>query len=353
MAVTMKDVAARAKVSIATVSKCLRGQSTIPARTRDAVVKIAEQLGYRPNPYVSALMQTRRRKKAAGRQRPTLAFVTAFQTQDGWLKTPSPLLRLLFEGAESRAEVRGYLLSHFWLYRDGMSNQRFSEMLRARGIRGLLLTPLPRLDMRIDLVWSYFSVVAHGLSIAQPVFHRTSNDHYQSMRLALQECWRCGYRRPGFVIDGPLSQRLEHRWEAAYLVEREKLGFDQGVPSLLYLTWNADEVCRWIKRESPDVMIALLLDDHLSQLAERGIKTPEDLGVVSLSVHQSASRLTGIHQNARLMGAVAVDKLIDLVERNETGVPPDPITLTIEGKWNPGHTLHNLPGKDHVTHHVI
>jgi len=349
----MKDVAARAKVSVATVSKCLSGKPSIPASTREAVARIAEQIGYRPHPYVSALMQSRRRRTGTGRQKPTLAFITAAQTEDGWKKTPSPLLRHLFAGAEAQAQARGYLLSPFWLYRDGMSNQRFSEMLRARGVRGIMLTPLPRLGVHIDLKWSYFSVVAHGLSIAQPVFHRTSNDHYQSMLLAMRECWRCGYRRPGFVMDEPLSQRLEHRWEAAFEIERAKLGFDAGVRSLLYQTWNAGEVARWVKREKPDVMLALLQEDQLAELAERGVRAPEDVGVVSLSVHQPGSSLSGIQQNVGLIGHVAVDKLIDLVERNETGVPADPITLTIEGKWNPGLTLHHRPSHDQPSHHPV
>jgi DNA-binding LacI/PurR family transcriptional regulator len=353
MPVTMKEVAAQARVSVATVSKCLSGKASIPAKTREKVTRIAEQMGYRPHPYISALMQSRRRKGGIGRQKPTLAFVTATQTEDGWRKSSSPLLQHLFEGATAQSQARGYLLSPFWLYRDGMSNQRFSEMLRARGVRGLLLTPLPRLGMHIELNWSYFSVVAHGLSIPHPVFHRTSNDHYQSMMLAMRECWRCGYRRPGFVMDGPLSQRLEHRWEAAFEIERTKLGFDRGVRSLLYQAWNADEVVRWVRRENPDVMVTLLQEDQLAQLAERGIRAPEDLGVVSLSVHRPDSRLSGIQQNVRLIGRVAADKLIDLVERNETGVPSDPITLTIEGKWNPGTTLHNQPGQEHFGHPVV
>ncbi|MBX3739333.1 MAG: LacI family DNA-binding transcriptional regulator [Candidatus Didemnitutus sp.] len=353
MPVTMRDVAERARVSVATVSKCLRSRGNISAATRAEVLRLAEEMGYRTHPFVSALMQTRRRKRTSGAQQPVLAYVTAFQTHDGWAKMPSPLLRLLFDGAKERAAGRGYQLSHFWLYRDGMSNQRFSEMLRARGVRGVFLTPLPRLGMQIDLKWEYFSVVAHGLSIAHPVFHRTSNDHYQSMMLALHECHRNGYRRPGFVMDGPLCQRLEHRWEAAFMIEREKLGFDTGVRSLLYQTWDADEVRRWVRREKPDVMISLLQEDQMQQLAARGLRMPEELGLVSLSVHDPESRISGIHQNARLIGRVAVDKLIDLVERNESGVPEDPITLTIEGKWHPGHTLHYLPADDRAGHHVI
>ena len=57
MPVTMREVAARAKLSVATVSKSLRGAASIPAGTRAKVAKIAEEMGYRPHPYVAALMQ--------------------------------------------------------------------------------------------------------------------------------------------------------------------------------------------------------------------------------------------------------------------------------------------------------
>ena len=59
MSVTMRDVAARAKVSVATVSKSLRGAASIPLGTRTAVLEIATQMGYRIHPYVSALMRAR------------------------------------------------------------------------------------------------------------------------------------------------------------------------------------------------------------------------------------------------------------------------------------------------------
>jgi len=65
-------------------------------------------------------------------------------------------------------------------------------------------------------------------------------------------------------------------------------------------------------------------------------------------VHEPGGLLTGIHQNAKLMGAVAIDKLIDLVERNETGVPDNAITLTMEGRWNEGRTLRAATGGHHA-----
>ncbi len=334
----MKEVAAKARVSTATVSKCLRDAPGVSVQTRERVKQVAKRLGYRPHPYISALMRNRR-KRAGRASSPVLAFVTAFSRPDGWRKAPSPLVRLLHAGAVERAEARGYKLEHFWLHQDGMSSYRFGEMLRARGIRGVMLPPFPDLEKRIDMAWTHFAVVSHGLTVAHPVFHRTSNDHYQSMMLALQECRQRGYRRPGFAMDGPLGGRLEYRWEAAFLVGRAKMGFDAGAEPHFFTSWDAGATVRWLRREKPDVLISLLREDHLAEIKRLNIRIPRDLGVISLSVHEPGSPLSGIHQNARLMGVLAIDKLINLVERGECGVPSDPVTLTIDGVWNEGATL--------------
>lgn len=345
MTVTMADVARRAKVSQATVSKALRGLPSIPPRTRERIAALARQLGYRPHPYLSALMQHRRRRGGALPPRTTLAFLTSHPHPDSWRTSPSPFFRLLYAGAAEMAEERGYALSPFWLFQDGMSGERFSQMLVARGVRGILLNPLPKPGMPLDLDWSQFSVVAHGLSLAEPVFHRTSNDHFQSMVLAMRECRRLGYRRPGFLLDAPSSARLEFRWEGAFRIALEKYGFPGQAEPLLSAEWDAAEIRRWVRRERPDVVISLFIESQLAELRTAGLRIPEALGAVSLSVHDPASQVTGINQNPRLMGAVAAERLISLVERGETGIPANPVTLTIEGAWNPGRTVRARPGR--------
>ena len=352
MPVTMRDVAARARVSVATVSKSLHGAASIPLQTRTAVAKIAEEMGYRTHPYVSALMHARRQRAAPGRP-PPLAFITAYATADAWKKLPTPFLPLVYEGAKQRAEERGYLISHYWLYQDNMSNRRLSEMLHARGVRGILLPPMPRPDTQIDLVWPYFSVVSVGANLARPVFHCMSNDHYQSMQLAMEACWRCGCRRPGFVVDQWVNQRIDRRWEASFDIAREQHEFERDVPSFIFPQWDPETVARWIKRERPDVVLSVFSEAQLGQLKEKGIRIPRDVGIVSLSVHAPDSPLSGIRQHAKLLGAVAVDQLISLVDRNETGIPDHPITLTMKGSWNVGTTLKNATEVENYGHHAI
>lgn len=337
MSVTLRDVAARAKTSIATVSKSLRGVGTIPASTRERIRQIAQEMGYRPHPFVAALMRSRRRRRGLVATAPVLAYVTAYPTQHGWKSIA--FLQALYAGAEGRARERGFALTPFWMHRDGVSPRRFGEILRARGIVGMLLNPFPRYGAQLDLDWAGFSVVAHGLSLSRPAFHRTSNDHYQSMMLVMAECRRRGYRRPGFALEEPMTVRLEYRWEAAYMISALKLGF-AAVPALLTAGQpKTAEVAAWVQREKVDVVIGVFLESHLAELERRGIGVPEKVGLASLAVPRAGSRLSGVRQNPEAMGAVAANLLIDMVERNETGVPGTPITLNIPGVWNEGQTM--------------
>src|SRR5207249_1372261 len=79
---TLEDVAKAAGVHRTTVSLSLRDHPRIPLETRDRVKAVARRLGYKINPLVSALMQSRRSGKPV--KHATLAYVTNYATRYGW-----------------------------------------------------------------------------------------------------------------------------------------------------------------------------------------------------------------------------------------------------------------------------
>jgi DNA-binding LacI/PurR family transcriptional regulator len=336
--VSMREIAAHAGVSVATVSKCLSNKRDVSEKTRRRVLEACRSLGYRPNPLISALMQARRRHSPAS-ETLTLAFVTAFSTADGWRKHPSPIFRQIFAGAEERARERNYRLEHFWLFREAMTNQRFSQMLEARGIRGLLIAPVPDMQTVIELNWPAFSTVVLGLTPTTRPFHRVTTDYYQSMLLTMEECLKLGYTRPGLAARLETIERLEFRWEGAWLVACERYGLKQPPAPLFVDEWTPGAVERWLERERPDVVIGPVLGKLEELLRASGRRVPDDLGLVGLLVPRTGDRLSGVLQDGEIIGAVAVDQLISAVERNETGIPDHPITHTTLGRWNTGTTL--------------
>jgi DNA-binding LacI/PurR family transcriptional regulator len=339
--VTMKTIAAQAGVTQATVSMSLANNPRIPPTTRERIQAIAKRLGYHPNPYISTLMRIRRQGKAL-KERPVLALVCAQRTLDGWRNHPAATIRQMRDGAFERATVRGFRAQEFWLHRDGMSNERFSEMLRARGIQGLLLSPLAEGDPVPALHWDYFAAV--GLSVPLPNLTLTTvcNDHYFSSLQTVRECYNRGYRRPGLVLRREHQHRFQGRWEAGVLMAGSMLP-DLNVPEPLYVSEPDSAVLiRWLKREKPDVIVTPSMDtvpDMIGVIQRGGWRIPEDIGLAVLACPAIGAPVSGIYQNGRMVGALAVDTLISLIERHEHGLPAQATTLMVEGQWNEGKTL--------------
>jgi LacI family transcriptional regulator len=90
---TIYDVAERAGVSIATVSRVLNGSPKATAATRDMVLRAVRELGYRPNAAARSL---------AGRATDTLALV--------FPEISSPFFAEIIRGAEIEARLHQYHL---------------------------------------------------------------------------------------------------------------------------------------------------------------------------------------------------------------------------------------------------
>ena len=341
--VTMKTVAAQAGVTQATVSMSLANNPRIPAVTRERIQAIARKLGYHPNPYVSTLMRIRRQGKPL-KDKPVLALVCAQRTPDGWRNNRAPTIRQMREGAFERATFRGYRAQELWLHRDNMSNERFSEMLHARGIQGLLLSPLAEGDPTPALRWEYFSAVCLSVPLPSLAVTTVCNDHYFSSLQAVRECHRRGYRRPGLVLRKAHQHRFQGRWEAGFVIARQLLPDLSATHPLYVEDWgNEAFILRWLEKEKPDVIITPASDVLPAMLARAGYRIPEDIGFAMLACPQIGDAFSGVYQNGAMIGALAVDTLISLVERHERGLPAQATTLMVEGQWNEGKTLRLLP----------
>jgi LacI family transcriptional regulator len=174
--ITLQQIARAAGCSVATVSYALRDDPRIRPETRTQVQTVATQLGYRPNPRFSALMaHIRRSRPVASGER--IAFL--------WVHTPraesakDPFLQRVFLGAKMRAEALGYGLEQFWTAERGMTDRRLSQVMKSRGIVGLLLSPvMHEAEVTLDLDWSSFAPAVIGNARWNPELHHAGHHHY-------------------------------------------------------------------------------------------------------------------------------------------------------------------------------
>ncbi|MEJ0001073.1 MAG: LacI family DNA-binding transcriptional regulator [Verrucomicrobiota bacterium] len=148
------QIAAAAKVSRSTVSRALQNHPSLPAATRRRIQDLAREMGYCPNPLVSALMATRNHPRSASNAA-TLAVLVA------WHPTakiaPLPTDRRYLTGAKQRAEELGFRFEEFWLDEPGLSQHRLGQILVNRGIVAVLVAPIPVNHPPIELKWEHFS----------------------------------------------------------------------------------------------------------------------------------------------------------------------------------------------------
>lgn len=330
--VTMAEIAARAGVSRAKVSLVLRhptrGSPDLAARVSAAIT----ELGYHRDPLHAALL-AHRRSNATRPKHTTIAYLTSSAPGVNWRNFVSH--QQMFDGAVQRAREIGYTLEEFSLT-SHMSARRLRVILLARGIHAIVVAPVPDGCRPLDFDFSEFSNVGLGFSFGWPPIERVSNDHFQSIVLAVRECRQAGYRRIGLVVSRAVSERLGNRWLAGYLLCQAQFPAGERLASLMPET-VADiplALPAWLKQQKPDVLI--YGDSELNtSLAEL---VPARIGLVNLHRSSPGSTESGIDQASSEVGARAVDAVVSQLHHNTRGLVPHPSQHLIPGRWVAGET---------------
>lgn len=336
-----RDIARKAGVSPMTVSLALRNSPRISTATRARVRRISEQLGYSSDPRVSEMMRYLRARRTA-RERPVLAMVNAREAPVARLRRPYAVG--IARSAAIEAERLGYRIEEFWLGKAELTDRRLSSILEARGIRGVLLLPLPPGRTEVDLRWDSFSAVStcylsYGIGLNQV---STNRQHY--IEMALDRVKRLGYRRIGLAIDEDMDERSHHQTLAQFLWDQSRQPRANRVRPLCAPALDRATVAGWMRAERPDVVISPRNHVH-GLMTELGCRIPGEIGFVSLAASAGdVPGVTGVDERPGRVGVAAVDFLVAQVERGEFGIPKIRQLVLVEGAWIHGRTVRPGPG---------
>lgn len=334
--VTLADVAAAAGCSLMTVSRALRGEGVVAEVTRDRVRKTAAQLGYRPDPEVSRLMGRLRASRIAGAE--AIAWITAEPAREGWRRSPASAT--IFAGAEARAQRLGYRLESFWLRERNMSPARLGDILRSRGIRGVLVAPMPQPGTRIDssFGWEHFAAAACGFSLVEPRLHRACSQQYQALGIAWRELVQRGYERIGFALSAESNERTDGMWLASFLARQHDPdtpgSVRQSVPPLVMKGWEPEKFLGWFQTHHPDVLISG--SDMADFLRANGVHIPRDCALAHINIIGQAKTAAGVDHHMSELGAAAIDLVIEQLHANQYGLPVVPKMVMVECSWQDG-----------------
>ena len=188
MAITIKDVAKAAGVSIATVSYVLNRTRPVNRETAEKILAVIEELNYRPSRAAQSLVT--RTTKMIG--------ILITDISNSFF---SPIVR----GVEDEANKAGYIVMIGNSDESYSKAQRYLESLAQHGVDGWIISPTGEFDKLVP--------VLKKLSIPIVLVNREVNDfHYDTVAtdnelgayLAVNHLITQGHTRIG-IINGPLD----------------------------------------------------------------------------------------------------------------------------------------------------
>jgi LacI family repressor for deo operon, udp, cdd, tsx, nupC, and nupG len=324
---SIHQVAKRAGVSTATVSRALSRPDLVSAETRRTVLQAVKYLGYAPN---SAAKHLRTRR--SGNLLVTVPDIS------------NPFFSLILQGIEDEAQRKGYAVLLGDTQHDPKREARYAMMLMHKEADGLIFLghrlPRPAAQLVRSLAPRYAPVVngcEFSPRLGVPSVHI---DNATAAAEAMDHLYRLGHRRIG-IVTGPLVSPLsrDRLAGATSRARAERASHDLiVVHGDFSIEAGAVAAERLLERAEPIPTAVFCFNDEMAmgviETARRlGVKVPRDLSVVGFDDIRYARHLdpplTTIAQPMREIGEGTVRMLADIL----AGRTIAPVSVTLR------HTL--------------
>lgn len=299
---TIKDVANRAGVSVATVSRVLNGNGYVHEDTRSKVEQSIRELNYTPNEVARSLYK--RKSKLIGLLLPDIM---------------NPYFPQLARGVEDEMQENDYRLIFGNSDESKKKEMEYIQTFVQNNVVGVISsTNDPDAD------------IYAGLKIPVVFLDRTSSDRpsvfadgRQGGRIAAQEMVRRGSKAIT-VIQGPADVRpAQERFEGAVEVLEKQAAAYQVLKTTSFSLTDAEGFAQQVFIEHPDTDGVIASNDIMASAVVKeafrlGKRVPEDVQIIGfddiLLSRLLAPPLSTIHQPAYEMGREAARLLIGLIE---------------------------------------
>ena len=324
---TIRDVARVAKVSVGTVSKALNNNGSLRSETRERVIAIANELGFRPNDLAQSLHRGH-------------TLTVGLITNDSFGRFTMPIM----EGLEECLTDNRIAVFLANATDDPVREARHVEQLIGKRVDGIVATAR-RADRRDKL-----SVPTRDLPVIY-VFSQTDDpaaycllpDDEGGARLATEHLIRLGRTRIAHVTGPERFEAVRLRRDgyrksltAAGLAEIE--GYY--LPGVWSEGWGREAVSQLFRsrQSTPDAIFCG--NDQIARgiadaLRERGIVVPDSVSIVGFDnwdvmVEAARPPLTSIDLNLKHLGREAGSRLLEMIAgKRFSGVERLPCTLVV------------------------
>lgn len=322
--VTLKEVADRAGVSLATASLVLSGSETgrYSDETAERVRKVAEDLGYRAN------------RVARGLRRQTTSLLGMLSVEAATTPYAGEMLR----AAQETARQFDYDLLFIEVENTLESIQQGIELLEDHQADGILLAHYFHNDIQMPSKSRLPIVIVNSKSMNHD-YPAVFPNEYESITQVLKLIGESGHKEVAYITDGNDFPAVRGR-KQAFEDAQKHYGWDTK-KSLQKFTNGSSVLDGYdatleLMQKNPNITAIVAYNDPLAMgvyeaLRELGYSIPRDVSVVGfddLRLISEALRpgLTTVALPHYQMGKVAVENLIARCEANNEQ-PPEEITI--------------------------
>jgi LacI family transcriptional regulator len=327
--VNIKDIAKIANVSHTTVSRALNDKSRIRKETKEKILSIAKELGYRPNFIARSLVMRRTR---------TLGLVIT--------NIANPFYTELAQGIEKTATRLGYNIILCSTQSNISTEKQYIEMLRSKGVDGIIFSSAHMEDPNIvALAEEEFPVAMVNRRTYHPIVREKIDyvgvNNVLGGFLAVEHLIRLGHKRIGMIGGSAESsvglERLEGGKKAlkAYGMEQGEVFFLEGN----FLKKSGYQRAKQFLKMAEIPTAIFATNDYMAlgvyqAILEEGKRIPEDVALIGFNDIEFSSMigidLSTIGQKKFEMGAIAVEMLVEKIEKDYNRQPAKEVLLMPE-----------------------
>lgn len=332
--VSMKDIALRCGVSVATVSKALNGQPDIGEETRSRIQQTAREMGYMTNAAARALKTNRTYN---------LGVLFVDERRSG---LAHEYFSTMLESFKVEAESHGYDIT-FINHNVGGKRTTYLQHCLYRGVDGVVIACVDFTDPQVqELVESELPLVTidHVFNNRLAVL----SDNVSGLEELVRYVYSKGHRKIAF-LHGERTTVTQNRLVGFYRA-CEALELEIPEEYIRECVYHDPDCCARAARELlelPDPPTCILCPDDFSYIGalnvfnEMGLRVPEDISVTGYDgIHLAkVLRLTTYSQNAQKLGKVAADRLVSLIERPKTTLTD---RIMVPGELLPGASVKDI-----------
>jgi len=309
--ITLKMVAEKAEVSVNTASRAINNKPDISKETKKRILQIAKELGYIRNAAAVAL-----RTKKTG----TIGAVIA--------DNRNPFYAEVLNGIEEAAREKNYHIILANTQRDYKKEEEAINLLLAKRVDGLLITPVQDRDDDIkNLIDANIPFVIVGRDFENIEVDAVYNDEVKGGFLATEYLIKKGHKRialiNGFLHKSPAKGRLEGYKKA---LKKYGIPFDDALVTVGDIdVKDGYERTKQLLEKGLNFTAIFAYNDMMAfgamqAIKEKGLRIPEDIGLVGYDDIPFSSlispALTTIRLKKQELGAESVKLLLSRINGN-------------------------------------